>query len=202
MHEHSMQTEIAVPRAAAIHPALPQAMPSIDVEALFLQHRRHVLRFVSRYVHNADDAEDVVQLTYLEALRNRASYSGRSKPSTWLFGIAVNVARHYRRSSYALRTDHFEEVPLDEIGDHVLPPPDPADIVSRKQVAERVMDVMDALPANLKDTVEQVLDRGCTYVAAAEALDVPVGTIRSRMSRVRELLRAHCGSLDCVPQGA
>jgi RNA polymerase sigma factor (sigma-70 family) len=163
---------------------------ALDIDQLFRTHHRHVLRFVQRYLRNAEDAEDVVQQTFIEAMRCADRFSGLSRPSTWLFGIALNLARNQARRTYAHAHDTLDEAALEQIADAHG---DPAMLLEWRQTAAMVDGMLAALPARIRTTFETVLDGGSTYEEAAEALNIPLGTVRSRVSRVRAAVRAGCG---------
>lgn len=163
---------------------------ALDLDQLFRTHHRHLLRFVQRYLRNAEDAEDVVQQTFIEALRCADRFAGHSKPSTWLFGIALNLARHHVRRTYGQAHDALDEAALEQVADAHG---DPALLLEWRQTAAMVDGMLAALPARLRTTFEAVLDGGSTYEAAAGELRIPVGTVRSRVSRVRAAVRAGCG---------
>jgi RNA polymerase sigma-70 factor (ECF subfamily) len=163
---------------------------ALDLDQLFRTHHRHLLRFVQRYLRNAEDAEDVVQQTFIEALRCADRFSGHSKPSTWLFGIALNLARHHVRRTVAQAHDALDEAALAQVADANG---DPAKVLEWRQTAALVDGMLAALPARIRTTFEAVLDGGSTYEEAAGELRIPVGTVRSRVSRVRAAVRAGCG---------
>jgi RNA polymerase sigma factor (sigma-70 family) len=161
----------------------------LDLNALFVKHQHHLRRFVQRYVRNPEDAEDVVQNTFFEALRCADRFSGLSKPSTWLFGIALNLARNQVRRNCADSFERLDETLMDTLFDLNS---DPCAIVELRQTAARVEALLDTLPANVRATVDRVLDGECTYEEAAKQLQIPLGTVRSRVSRVRATMRAVC----------
>jgi RNA polymerase sigma-70 factor (ECF subfamily) len=163
---------------------------ALDIDQLFRTHHRHLLRFVQRYMRNAEDAEDIVQQTFIEALRCAHRYSGLSRPSTWLFGIALNLARHQVRRNCAQAHDALDDVALEQIVDTQG---DPAMQLEWRQTAAMVDGMLAALPAGIRATFEAVIDGGSTYEQAACELQIPVGTVRSRVSRVRAAVRAGCG---------
>jgi RNA polymerase sigma-70 factor (ECF subfamily) len=107
-----------------------------------------------------------------------------------LFGIALNLARHHVRRTYAQAHDALDDVALEQIVDTHA---DPARQLEWRQTAAMVDDMLAALPAGIRMTFEAVLDGGSTYEQAACALQIPVGTVRSRVSRVRAAVRAGCG---------
>lgn len=163
------------------------AVPAINIEKLFREHRQHLQRFVERYVRNSADAEDVVQNTFIEAVRCADRFAGLSKPSTWLFGIALNLARNQVRRNC---NDIYEEVDesfIEEIADDHS---DPAVLIEQRQLADKVQALLHELPMNMRETFESVLEGDSTYEEAAEQFGIPVGTLRSRVSRVRATVRA------------
>ncbi|MFC7518721.1 RNA polymerase sigma factor [Herbaspirillum sp. GCM10030257] len=162
---------------------------TIDLNQLYRQHHHHLLRFVQRYVRNAEDAEDVVQNTFMEAMRCADRFAGLSKPSTWLFGIALNLARNQVRRNCAHMHEPIDDALLDQIVDMHA---DPAHLVEMRQIANKVEALLESLPRDIRATFEAVLDGESTYEQAAEQLHIPVGTVRSRVSRVRASVRAEC----------
>ena len=163
---------------------------AIDIEQLFRKHQHHLLRFVERYVRNSEDAEDVVQNTFVEAVRCADRFSGFSKPSTWLFGIALNLARNQVRRNYADMYEALDESFIEQIVDiHA----DPASVVEHREIASKVHALLEELPPKIRSTFEAVLEGEATYEQAAQQLEIPVGTLRSRVSRVRATVRAKFG---------
>ncbi|MGI4846647.1 MAG: RNA polymerase sigma factor [Janthinobacterium lividum] len=172
-------------------PLTPQA-PSFtiaDLGQLFQKHKTHLLHFVQRYVSSWDDAEDVVQNTFVEAARSLHRFSGLSKPSTWLFGIALNLARNQVRQNGADRYDTVEEDFMEQIVDLSA---DPAKIFEIRQIASKVDAMLSALPQKIRSTFEAVLEGEMTYDEAAAVLRILVGTVRSRVARVRASARTEC----------
>ncbi len=177
-----MQTTTASLNTAA----LGAAQPRLDIDQLFRAHRSHVQAFVSRYVRDTADAEDVTQVTFMEASRCATQFSGMSKPSTWLFGIALNVARnHVRQCSNAPITEELDlwaDVLVDDCAD-------PATQFERRDSLDKALALVAGMSTDLQHTFLAVLASGQTYEVAAQELGVPTGTVRSRMSRIRSQLR-------------
>ncbi|MBP0597325.1 RNA polymerase sigma factor [Herbaspirillum sp. LeCh32-8] len=162
----------------------------IDIVALYTKHRTHLLRFVLRYVGNHEDAEDVVQNTFIEAVKCAHRFSGLSKPSTWLFGIALNLARNQVRRNTADRYEMVDENFMEQLVDASA---DPAMVYELRQIAQKVDDLLGELPPHIRHTFEAVLDGDATYEEAAQQLSIPIGTVRSRVSRVRAAVRHEYG---------
>ena len=175
--------ELSTPSAK---PLLSGPLTAADINRLFIEHHTHLLRFVRRYLRNPEDGEDVVQNTFVEALRCADRFSGLSKPSTWLFGIALNLARNQVRRNCGDMLDVVDDDFMEEIVDEHA---DPARIIEVRQITDKVQILLATLPSKIRTTFEAVLDGESTYEDAAEELQVPIGTIRSRVSRVRAAVR-------------
>lgn len=182
-------SETASATEATTIPAHPVA--AIDIVALYTEHRTHLLRFVQRYVGNHEDAEDVVQNTFIEAAKCAHRFSGLSKPSTWLFGIALNLARNQVRRNAADRYEMVDENFMEQLVDTHA---DPAMLYELRQIAQKIDDLLGELPVKIRSTFEAVLDGDATYEEAAEHLQIPIGTVRSRVSRVRAAVRNEYGN--------
>lgn len=169
-------------------PVIP--IPAVNIPELFDEHQLHLLRFVRRYLKNSADAEDVVQNTFMEAMRCASSFSGLSKPSTWLFGIALNLARNQARRNCSDLLELVDESFMNQVADAQA---DPSKVVEFRQIARKVDALLSELPPKIRATFDAVLDGEVTYKKAAELLRIPIGTVRSRVSRVRAEVRLQLG---------
>ena len=167
--------------------------------ALFDTHGQAVHRYAAHSTGDWSTAEDVVSLTFLEAWRLRTSLHEDGGPLLpWLFGIATNVLRNTARSARRHRAA-MERVPPREVV------PDFADeLVDRMHDAARLAAAQRALAALRRPEREVfalVVWSGLDYASAAEALGVPVGTVRSRLSRARTRLQALAAKeLELAPE--
>ncbi|MFJ8040203.1 RNA polymerase sigma factor [Kitasatospora sp. NPDC096147] len=155
---------------------------------LFREHASLVHRHAVRVSGDRDLAEEVVSLTFLEAWRLRERLLDHSAgPRPWLMGIAVNVLRNTRRAARR----HQAALGRLPVRDTV---PDFSDeLVGRLADADQLAAAQRALK-QLRRTEREVFTlcvwSGLGYAEAATALGVPVGTVRSRLSRARTRLRA------------
>lgn len=154
---------------------------------LFQEHAQVVYRHAVRVTGDWATAQDVVSLTFLEAWRLRGKLRDEGDtPRPWLMGIATNVLRNTTRAGR--RHDRaMARLPAKETV------PDFADeLVSRMADAEQLA-AAQAVLARLRRPEREVFTlcvwSGLSYAEAAQALGVPVGTVRSRLARARSRLR-------------
>ncbi|WP_158598074.1 RNA polymerase sigma factor [Noviherbaspirillum saxi] len=155
------------------------------LEELVSVHGRRLHNFVRRRIGNMQDVEDIVQDTLLEAVRCRENFRHQSRPETWLFGIAANLIRnHYKRArAHDIFDELEEEAHIEEVGRS------PAETFETIQLMERVSEVIDGLSNEVRSVFGLVFDEQMTYEEAAARLGIPVGTVRSRISRARLRLK-------------
>ena len=160
---------------------------------LFRRHAPYIQRYVVRRL-GQDAADDIVAETFLLAFRQRDSYDQtRSDARPWLYGIATNLIGHHRRAEIRLyralaRTgaDPVTESFTDRIDDRV----------SASTASRRLAAALARLSAELRDTLLLVAWGDLSYEETAAALGVPVGTVRSRISRARSALRRSLGDTN------
>lgn len=156
----------------------------VDWERLFREQQRRLHRFIRKRVNNREDAEDLEQMTWLEVLRNRDKFAGASRPETWVFGIALNLVRnHFRLQAGRPHYDELEEESVLTHGD------DPCDITEHQRVLTATLNSIANLPEDTRHLLSILVEHDGSYQAIASHLNIPIGTVRSRLSRVRTTLR-------------
>ncbi|HEY0836267.1 MAG TPA: RNA polymerase sigma factor, partial [Azospirillum sp.] len=153
-------------------------------------HRADLYRFVRSVVGNADLAEDIVQETLLRAMTAAAAFVGRSKPSTWLSSIALNVLRdHYRRPATRAEvetgTDVLEAVPDD--GDDIVL------TLMRDEMGACIADHLLALPDRQREVLTLHDIGGASHAEVAATLGIAEGNARVLLHRARAALRERLG---------
>lgn len=156
-----------------------------ELEQLVRAQGRRLHNFVRRRIGNAEDVDDITQETLLEAMRCRDKFQYQSRPETWLFGIALNLIRnHYRRSRVR---DIFDDVEACELVDEAGR--GPAELVESHQIMQRVSAVFERLSEETRAVIHLIFNEQLSYAEAANELDIPIGTVRSRISRARAQLK-------------
>jgi len=162
-------------------------------EILFRRHAGHIQRYVVRRL-GADAADDLVAETFLLAFRQRDRYDlARADARPWLYGIATNlIGRHRRAEVRQYRA--LARTGTDPVTEPFTDRVDAA--VSARAANQLLAAALAALPAAHRDTLLLVAWGDLSYEEAAAALGVPVGTVRSRLSRARSRLRRTLGEAD------
>ncbi|MBQ0905673.1 RNA polymerase sigma factor [Micromonospora sp. U21] len=158
----------------------------VALDALLVAVRPEVLRLCARFLPNREDAEEACQDTLLAVARGITRFEERSSFHTWLHRLSANRARSTYR---ALRRRW-----LLEAGD--VPLPDRADPRRTSVVAGTRLDLLDALDAVRPDLAEVVTLRdvlGLSYQEIATLLEVPEGTVKSRLHLARREIRQRLG---------
>lgn len=162
----------------------PPSPHNIDWEKIFREHGRRVYNFIRKRVAHREDAEDLVQMTWLEVIRNRDKFAGASRPETWVFGIALNLIRnHFRLQSSRPHYDELEE-------DVVLnQEDDPSHIIEHQRILGSTLQSIALLPKETRKLLSMLVEEDGSYQNIAKSLNIPVGTVRSRLSRTRVSLK-------------
>lgn len=164
-------------------------------DEIVTRNERRVFAIALRICHHHEDARDVTQEVFVTALRALATFRGESQLSTWFHRVATNAALDHVR-----RRQRREGASLDELGDSTDPSPGPE---SEAIESVRAREVHRALArVGVEHRAVLVLHdlQGLDYAEVAAALEVPVGTVKSRLHRARLALARELGHLkDAEP---
>ncbi|GAA3704058.1 sigma-70 family RNA polymerase sigma factor [Nonomuraea antimicrobica] len=159
-------------------------------EAFGLLFDRHSQAVYNHCFHRTADwatAEDLTSVVFLEAWRRRGSIRlERESALPWLLGVANNVVRNQHRS----RRRHRGA--LDRLPAQTAEPDHADDVAGRlddERTMRRILALVNQLPRSDQDVIALCVGDGLGYAEAALALGIPVGTVRSRLSRARRRLR-------------
>nr|WP_269106485.1 RNA polymerase sigma factor RpoE [Massilia sp. TS11] len=172
-------------------------------DLLVAKYQRRLMRLVSRLVHDPAEAEDVVQETFIKAYRALAHFRGESAFYTWLYRIGINTAKNVlvtngRRTPSAGDADH-EQAEGFEDADQLRDINTPESLLASKQIAYTVNAAMDSLPLELKTAIVLREIEGLSYEEISEIMSCPIGTVRSRIFRAREVIAEKLRPLLDVP---
>lgn len=161
-------------------------------DVLVSKYQRRLMRLVSRLVHDPAEAEDVVQETFIKAYRALRHFRGDSAFYTWLYRIGINTAKNYlvtqgRRTPTSTDTDAEQAEAFDD-GDNLRDINTPESMLASKQIAETVNAAMDLLPLELRTAIVLREIEGLSYEEISDIMACPIGTVRSRIFRAREVI--------------
>ncbi len=167
-------------------------------ELLVIKYQRRVERLIGRMVRDVDLVPDIAQETFIRAYRALAQFRGDAQFYTWLYRIAVNTAKkqlmELKRDPLVfpsqMKSADEDETSASErelIG-NVADAETPEAVLASKEIAEAVNAAMDALPEELRMAITLREMEGLSYEEIAQALDCPIGTVRSRIFRAREAI--------------
>ena len=166
-------------------------------EMLVIKYQRRIERLIGRMVRDVDLIPDIAQETFLRAYRALHQFRGDAQFYTWLYRIAVNTAkkalvdlkRNPIITETALRSNDDEDEtsgnPFELTTDET-----PETVLAAQEIAAAVNAAMDALPEDLRQAVTLREIEGLSYEEIAEAMNCPIGTVRSRIFRAREAISA------------
>ena len=146
-------------------------------------HMRAAYNLARWLVRNEQDAEDIVQESFLKAFKAQASFRG-TEAKTWMLSIVRNTAMDFRR-----RDKSRIAVPL---GEEAYEPkdgsPDPESVLLNQSRREQVRHAISHLEPEFREVIVLREMEGLSYKEIASALEIPMGTVMSRLSRARNLL--------------
>ena len=169
---------------------MSDVVAQVDPEALFRQlvhdHQKKLYWFIAKNIGLGSDAEELTQQAFFEAAKAYESFRGASELSTWLYGIAMNLVRNYLSRSPHRKYAFEDEEVLEGIS---ADSPDPSEQLAQTQMVRALQQEVAALPAEMREVLLLVALDELSYEDAAVMLSIPVGTVRSRVSRARSTLR-------------
>ncbi|MBM3457553.1 MAG: RNA polymerase sigma factor [Armatimonadetes bacterium] len=175
-----------------VRECLKGRLPAFD--RLYDRHGQRVYALLHRLTGNPTEAADLCQETFLTAYRTLSAWRGEGEFRTWLCGIAVRLARNSRR-----RATREPVAALSEEWDEGLVPDgtaqDPLTICTDRESAARMEAAVEALPPLAREAFVLVRLEGLSYREAAGCLEIPVGTLQSRLGRAVLLLRTALADL-------
>jgi len=160
-------------------------------DLLVLKYQQRIMKVLSRYVRDPSEVQDLAQEAFIKAYRALPKFRGDSAFYTWLYRIAINTAKNFvvaqgRRPP----NDDIEATEAETYeGESALKDyASPERETLRDEIRETVFNAIEALPEDLKTAITLRELEGMSYEEIAEAMDCPIGTVRSRIFRAREAI--------------
>ena len=160
---------------------LAGGLPKAAFEAEAIPHMDDLFRVAARLLRDEGRAGDAVQQTYLVAWKSFQKYRPGTNCRGWLFQILFNVVRHERRNWFKWITGKDEDLAGAQL---IASPP-----VNETLTDNDILRALDTLPIQFREALLLVDVEEFSYREASDILQVPIGTIMSRLNRARGLLR-------------
>ncbi|MBM70090.1 MAG: RNA polymerase sigma factor RpoE [Haliea sp.] len=160
-------------------------------DVLVLKYQHKIFSLISRYVHDADEVQDVAQEAFIKAYRALPRFRGDSAFYTWLYRIAINTAKNHlvARSRRPPGSDvEIDDAEYFEGGAALREIETPESALFGEELKQVVDRAIAELPDDLRTAVTLREFDGLSYEDIAEIMDCPVGTVRSRIFRAREAI--------------
>ena len=160
-------------------------------DLLVLRYQHKVVKLVARLLRDPAEAEDVAQEAFVKAYRAIASFRGDSAFYTWLYRIAVNTARNTMASRQRRPLDYEADLSESEqtaVESRMRHGDTPEAAALTDEIHQTVNRTVADLPEDLRTAIILREIEGLSYEEIAEAMDCPVGTVRSRIFRAREAI--------------
>jgi RNA polymerase sigma-70 factor (ECF subfamily) len=160
-------------------------------DLLVRRYQHKIVNLVSRYVYDHAEAADVTQEAFIKAYRAIGDFRGDSAFYTWLYRIAINTAKNYLvsmgRRPPGTDIDAEDAVQI-ESGSALRVISTPERALLTAEIAQTVQRAMEELPEDLRTAITLREIEGLSYEEIAQAMECPIGTVRSRIFRAREAI--------------
>jgi RNA polymerase sigma-70 factor (ECF subfamily) len=158
---------------------------------LVIKYQHKIIQLVNRYVKDPSEAQDVAQEAFIKAYRALGSFRGEATFYTWLYRIAINTAKNYllsrarRNANYQVDIQEAEAL---ENAPQLQGLETPERLLLNQEIIDVISAAIDELPEEMRTAIILREFDGMSYEEIAEAMDCPVGTVRSRIFRAREAI--------------
>ena len=161
-------------------------------ELLVEKYQRKLARLLSRFIRDPAEVEDVTQEAFIKAYRALPAFRGDSAFYTWLYRIGINTAKNYlmamgRRAPTSTEVEANEAEGFEE-GEQLRDINTPESVLLSNEIAQTVNATIESLPEELRKAIQMREIEGMSYEDIAQAMNCPIGTVRSRIFRAREAI--------------
>jgi len=158
---------------------------------LVIKYQHRIIQLVNRYVKDPSEAQDVAQEAFIKAYRALGNFRGDSAFYTWLYRIAINTAKNYLVSRSRRNSDYqvdIQDAEVFENAPQLQGMETPERHLLNQEIIDTIQEAIDKLPEDMRTAIMLREFEGMSYEEIAEAMDCPVGTVRSRIFRAREAI--------------
>ena len=160
-------------------------------DLLIMKYQQRIIHVITGFVHDPVEAMDVAQEAFIKAYRALPNFRGDSAFYTWLYRIAINTSKNHLTASSRLppmsdvdamdATNYYDAPELKEFET-------PENSLMCVELEEAIQQAIEDLPEDTATAIKLREFEGMSYEEIAEAMDCPIGTVRSRIFRAREAI--------------
>ncbi|MBT8122824.1 MAG: RNA polymerase sigma factor RpoE [Gammaproteobacteria bacterium] len=168
-----------------------QAGDKTAFDILVQKYQSKIIQLAYRYVHDQDEAMDIAQEAFIKAYKALGRFRGDSAFYTWIYRIAINTAKNYlvasnrrppRSDIDAVDAEQYDGATgLKEYAT-------PERLLLKDEIKETIAGAIEGLPDDLRTAITLRELEGMSYEEIAQAMDCPIGTVRSRIFRARDAI--------------
>jgi RNA polymerase sigma-70 factor (ECF subfamily) len=160
-------------------------------DLLVLKYQSRIIGLAMKFVKDIQIAEDVAQESFIKAYKSLDSFREESAFYTWLYRIASNTSKNYliskKRKNELLESEVFSSKEIDIFD--IPGESSPEEILQANNLREVIFESLSNLPEDIRTAVSLREFEGLSYEEISEVLDCPIGTVRSRIFRGREIIQ-------------
>lgn len=160
-------------------------------DLLVIKYQHRIVHLVNRYVKDPSEAQDVAQDSFIKAYKALGDFRGDSAFYTWLYRIAINTAKNYLLSRSRRHSDYevdMQDAEQTENAPQLKDIETPEHQLMNDQIIAVIKSAIEKLPEEMRIAITLREFEGMSYEEIAEAMDCPIGTVRSRIFRAREAI--------------
>lgn len=157
----------------------------LDYNTIYSTYYSKLLVLFKKQIKDKDEAEDLVQDTLLKIHENLSSYDDKYALATWVYSIAFNTLKNY----YRKQKDFIQYSPEVYDNESTLSYTDPADILSAEETEASYLSALSDMDEKYLEVYAMKEVDGMSYKDIASALNVPEGTVKSRLNRARDFIK-------------
>lgn len=161
-------------------------------ELLMSKYQRRLIRLISRFVKDEHEVNDVAQEAMIRAYRALPNFRGESAFYTWLYRIAINTAKNFLvisgKQPFVSAEAANEDGDILDLSDQIADYHTPEAEMINREILQTVESTISHLPEDLRKAITLREMDGLSYEEIAKIMDCPIGTVRSRIFRAREVI--------------